>query len=42
MEQEQKTYDTVFKTKTIELSNQRSNLPELARELGIKVSLLYK
>ena len=42
MKQERKIYDTAFKTKAVELSNQKSNLSELARELGIKVSLLYK
>ena len=37
-----KTYDTAFKTKAVELSNERSNITELARELGIRVSMLYK
>jgi len=37
-----KTYDTSFKTKAVELSNERSNITELARELGIRVSMLYK
>ncbi|MFV0139617.1 transposase [Empedobacter falsenii] len=37
-----KIYDTAFKIRAVELSNNRSNLSELARELGIKVSLLYK
>ncbi|WP_432636539.1 transposase [Empedobacter falsenii] len=35
-------YDTAFKIRAVELSNDRSNLSELARELGIKVSLHYK
>jgi len=39
MKKERKTYDLTFKIKTVELNNQRSNLSELARELGIKVSL---
>ena len=42
MKQERKIYDAAFKIKAVELSNDRSNLSELARELGIKVSLLYK
>lgn len=42
MKQERKIYDPAFKTKAVELSNERSNLSELARELGIQVSLLYK
>ena len=37
-----KTYDRSFKTKAVELSNERSNITELARELGIRVSMLYK
>ena len=42
MKQERKIYDPAFKIKAVELSNNRSNLSEVARELGIKVSLLYK
>lgn len=42
MKQERKIYDAAFKVKAVELSNERSNLSELARELGMKVSLLYK
>ena len=42
MKQGRKIYDAAFKIKAVELSNNRSNLSELARELGIKVSLLYK
>ena len=42
MKQERKIYDPAFKIKAVELSNERSNLSELARELGIKASLLYK
>jgi|TARA_B110000908_G_scaffold129587_1_gene152312 transposase len=37
-----KIYDTTFKAKAVELSNERSNISELARELGIRVSMLYK
>ncbi|WP_177765156.1 transposase [Flavobacterium sp. I3-2] len=42
MKQGRKIYDTAFKIRAVELSNDRNNLSELARELGIKVSLLYK
>lgn len=42
MKQGRKIYDAAFKIRAVELSNDRSNLSELARELGIKVSLLYK
>ena len=42
MKQERKIYDASFKIRAVELSNDRSNLSELARELGIKISLLYK
>src|SRR5690606_38269696 len=31
-----------FKIKAVQLSNERDNISELARELGIKVTLLYK
>ena len=37
-----KIYDTAFKTKAVELSNERSNITELAREQGIRVTMLYK
>jgi len=37
-----KIYDTAFKTKAVELSNERSNITELSRELGIRVTMLYK
>ena len=37
-----KIYDTAFKTKAVELSNERSNITELAREFGIRVTMLYK
>nr|WP_317632775.1 transposase [uncultured Flavobacterium sp.] len=42
MKQGRKIYDATFKIRAVELSNDRSNLSELARELGVKVSLLYK
>ena len=37
-----KIYDTAFKEKAVELSDKRSNITELARELGIRVTMLYK
>ena len=36
MNQERKIYDPAFKTKAVQLSNERTNISELARELGIK------
>ena len=42
MKRERKIYDPAFKIKAVQLSNERDNISELARELGIKVTLLYK
>ena len=42
MKKEIKIYDPAFKSKAVALSNERANISELARELGIKVTLLYK
>ncbi len=42
MTQERKIYDSAFKLKAVELSNERSNITELARELGLRVTMLYK
>lgn len=42
MKRERKIYDPAFKTKAVLLSNERENISELARELEIKVTLLYK
>lgn len=42
MKCERKIYDPAFNTKAVQLSNERDNISELARELGIKVTLLYK
>lgn len=42
MKRERKIYDPAFKTKAVQLSNERTNVSELAREPGIKVTLLYK
>ena len=40
MTKERKIYDAVLKIKAVELSNERSNITELGRELGIRVSML--
>ncbi|WP_395045165.1 transposase [Flavobacterium sp.] len=37
-----KIYSTSFKLKAVELSNEQSNITELARELGIRVTMLNK
>ena len=37
-----KIYPSDFKLQAVELSFERKNVSELARELGISVSLLYK
>ena len=42
MTQKRKLYDAAFKRHAVELSKDRKNLSELARELGIQVTLLYK
>lgn len=42
MKQERKNYDPAFQTKAVELSNDRSNISELAKEFSIKVTLFYK
>ena len=42
MTRERKIYDPSFKIKAVKLSNERSNITELSRELGIRVSMLYK
>ncbi len=42
MKRERKIYDPLFKTKAVQLSNERDNILELIRELGIKATLLYK
>lgn len=42
MKRERKIYDPAFKNKAVQLSNERANISELARELGIAVTLLYK
>lgn len=42
MKQVRKIYDRAFKEKAVELSNERTNISELARELGITAPQLYK
>src|SRR5690606_40192437 len=37
-----KIYDTAFKPIAVALSNEKDIISELARDLGIKVTLLYK
>lgn len=37
MKRERKIYDSAFKTKVIQLSNERTNVSKLARELGGKL-----
>lgn len=42
MKQTRKIYDRAFKEKAVELSLRRTNVSELARELGITAPQLYK
>lgn len=42
MKRERKIYAPAFKTKAVQLSKERTNVSELAKELGIAVTLLYK
>jgi len=42
MKQTRKIYDRAFKEKAVQLSYERHNLSELARELGITAPQLYK
>lgn len=42
MTRERKIYETTFKTKAVELRNERTNFSELASDLRIKASILYK
>ena len=39
MKRERTIYDPAFKTKAVQLNNERNNISELAGELGIKVPL---
>jgi len=42
MSQERRRFDKEFKLMTVELSKTRENLNELAKELGIRVALIYR
>jgi transposase len=42
MKKMRKIYDRVFKEKAVQLSYERHNISELARELGITAPQLYK
>ena len=42
MSQERRKFDKEFKLMTVELSKTRENLNELAKELGIRVELIYR
>ena len=42
MSQERRKFDKEFKLMTVELSKARENLNELAKELGIRVELIYR
>ncbi|HLV50897.1 MAG TPA: transposase [Flavobacterium sp.] len=39
MKKGRKIYDPAFKSKAVALSNERANISELARELGIKIKV---
>lgn len=42
MKQVRKFYDKAFKEKAVQLSYERANLSEFARELGVTAPQLYK
>lgn len=42
MSQTRRKFDRSYKLKAVELSYQRSNIKELADELGIRVELIYR
>ena len=42
MKQVRKIYDKAFKEKAVQLSYERTNISELARELGVTAPQLYK
>lgn len=42
MSQSRRKFDKEFKQMTVELSQTRDNLNELAKELGIRVALIYR
>lgn len=41
MKLEGKIYNSAFKTKVVQLGNERTNILELSRELGIKFNVTY-
>ncbi len=41
MKHERKIYDAAFKTKAVELSRERSNISELARDKSLKTEFIY-
>ncbi|WP_240723489.1 IS3 family transposase [Flavobacterium sp. GT3P67] len=42
MKENRKTYDLIFKEKAVQLSYERDNISQLAKELGVSSALLYK
>ncbi|TDE30428.1 MULTISPECIES: transposase [Flavobacterium] len=42
MKENRKTYDRIFKEEAVQLSYERDNIPQLAKELGVSSALLYK
>ena len=42
MKQVRKIYDKAFKEKAVQLSYERTNISELAREMGVAAPQLYK
>ena len=42
MKQVRKIYDKAFKEKAVQSSYERTNISELAREIGVTASQLYK
>jgi transposase len=42
MTEVRKTYSQSYKIRAVELSKQRGNASEVAKELGIRVTMLYK
>jgi transposase len=42
MKQVRKIYDKAFKEKAVQLSYERTNASELARDLGVTAAQLYK
>ncbi|WP_175514012.1 transposase [Flavobacterium degerlachei] len=42
MKKNRKIYDRVFNVKAVQLSYERKNISDFARELGVSVAQLYK